>query len=132
MNENIPEAERTVDKYILYRLPQLIEATKASGRQIWIVEGEKCADAVANMQGIKNPPPVTTLMGAVKTNNIIKADLEPLRRQSVLLISDGDSKSRNQMRFLGEKLHRMDCSVRYVFAPGENGYDIADAIAEGG
>ena len=132
LNENIPEAERTVDKYILYRLPELVEATKTSGRQIWIVEGEKCADAVANMKGIKNPPPVTTLMGAVKTTNIIKADLEPLRRQSVLLISDGDSKSRNQMRFLGDKLHRLDCSVRYVFAPGENGYDIADAIAEGG
>ena len=132
LNENLPEGERTVDKYILYRLPELLDATKTPGKQIWIVEGEKCADAVANMEGAPNPPPVTTLMGPVKTTNIIKADLEPLRRQSVLLISDGDSKSRNQMRFLGSKLHRMDCSVRYVLAPGENGYDIADAIAEGG
>ena len=132
-NSNIPDCDR-VDKMPLYQLPHLL--TKLD-RQIWIVEGEKCVDAVLSLPRSKEtgkhwPPPTTSIRGAKKSFD--KVDLVPLYggKRRVLLIADTDKASRAHMRALAAHLHAKGTAVRLILPQGEGGYDIADAIGEGG
>lgn len=132
LNKNLPESERRIKKYPLYRLPGVIKAVESGEQpQIWIVEGEKCADAVATMTDApeSGPPPVTSLWGGSKDPR--KTDLRILARQNVLLVADADDVSRKFMRTLGSVLSKMGCAVRVLFPEGDDGHDVADVLAGG-
>ena len=130
MNTSLPEEDKRIQKYPIYRLPDFLKAQK--DRQVWIVEGEKCVDAVLSADAPNSsPPPCTTLMGSKK--DVSKVDFTPLEGRQVLLISDTDEPSRSYMKRLGAHLHENHgCGIRYVLPPGDGGYDVADALAEGG
>ena len=131
MNTSLPDEDKRIKQYPIYRLPDFLKAQK--DRQVWIVEGEKCVDAVLDAVGIPNnsPPPCTTLMGSKK--DVSNVDLIPLEGRQVLLIADTDEPSRAYMKRLGTHLHEnQGCGVRYVLPPGVGGYDVADVLAEGG
>ena len=109
----------------LYRLPELLEAKKK--QQVILVEGEKCADAVA---GAFKSAVVTAWSGG--TNAWDRSDLAPLFRRPVLLVADADDPGRKTMNDIGLYLRKNKCKVRIVLPEGDDGHDIADEISAGG
>ena len=137
---NIPPEDRRIIQRPLYRLPELISALeKRPGRQIWIVEGEKCVDAVLSLEGVGAdfPPACTTAMfGAVEMFD--KNDLTILEGKTVMLMADQDEPGRAKMLKLASHLAgNLGCAVKTFLPPGDaepraQGYDVADAIYSGG
>ena len=126
-NEGLPDVDRRVDtKMPLYRLPDLLtKIGENPQRQVWIVEGEKCVDAVLSL---KNAPPCTSVYGAVS-----KADLQILDGRNLLLIADSDQSGRKKMQDLASMLAReYGCDIRICLPKADDRYDVADAIADGG
>lgn len=133
LNGDMPASSRQVEKYPLYRLPDLkARLDRSPSACVWIVEGEKCVDAVLGVaDGPKDGPPACTHLPGSK-GNVDSVDTEPIQGLPLLLIADTDGISRKYMQRLGTLMHRKGCAVRYVLPKGETGYDVADAIAEGG
>ena len=137
---DLPPEDTLCEKRPLYRLPEMLKALEANpNRQIWIVEGEKCVDAVLDLKDplIPNgPPPCTTSMFAKFDN---KTDLTPLKGRTVLLMADQDEPGRANMLKLANVLAgEYGCAVKTFLPPGDaeprpiKGYDVADAIYQGG
>ena len=127
----VPLEDRHHSKLPLYRLPELLQTIKDSDQPIWIVEGEKCVDAVLGMKDAPTKFPTTCLFGSMY-GKPAKCDLTPLKGHKCLLFADTDGKGRAAMKALARALEKLDCTVGLVLPEGEGGYDIADAIAEGG
>ena len=110
----------------LYRLREMNKAS--SGKQVMVVEGEKCADAVASAFP---KAVVTTWHGGAKAWKY--TDWSPLEGRRVLLVSDADSEGRKCMFDLARHLKGLECTdIRIALPEGEDHRDIADEIAEGG
>ena len=110
----------------LYRLGEMNKAS--SGKQVMVVEGEKCADAVASAFP---KAVVTTWHGGAKAWKY--TDWSPLEGRRVLLVSDADSEGRKCMLDLARHLKGLECTdIRIALPEGEDHRDIADEIAEGG
>ncbi len=110
----------------LYRLGEMNKAS--SGKQVMVVEGEKCADAVASAFP---KAVVTTWHGGAKAWKY--TDWSPLKGRRVLLVSDADSEGRKSMLDLARHLKGLECTdIRIALPEGEDHRDIADEIAEGG
>ncbi len=129
------EPEHRISAYPIYRLPAIAEAVRSwEGRpddekgQIWLVEGEKCADLVARI-GRKRL--VCSLYGGPRFPLKQNHDLSIFDGQTVLLIADADKAGHDYMKRLGRRLVEHCAEVRFVLPPGENGYDIGDAAAGG-
>ena len=109
----------------LYRLPELLAAPDT--KQVMIVEGEKCADAVA--QAFPKAV-VTCWSGGVKKHHM--TDLSPLHGRPLLLVADADKAGRKAMQEVSDTLYA-DCpKIRLVLPEGESKDDIADWLAKGG
>jgi hypothetical protein len=106
----------------LYRLPDISEFT-----DVVLVEGEKCADALAKI-GIE----ATTASGGSNTK-LDHTDWTPLAGKRVFLWADNDETGRDYMRRLEPVLTGIGCEVLRVPLPEDvgQGWDAADAIAEG-
>lgn len=111
-----------------------------ASESVVIVEGEKCADALASI-GID----AASLMGGANTT-IEKTDLTPLAGKSVLLWPDHDhprpvkdkpgefiQPGYELMNRLAGPLRALGCAVRILAPPQDkpDGWDAADAINEG-
>ena len=107
----------------LYRLPELLEST---GR-VAVVEGEKCADAVARAWPGQT---VTTPSGG--TGGWEKTDWTPLQGRPVSILSDADKTGRKFARAIAAHLSTLGCSVRIGLAKGETKNDIADWLESDG
>jgi hypothetical protein len=109
--------------YVLYRLPDLIAST---AEPVFVVEGEKCADAL-------------TKLGLIATTNAEGAGkwraeyAETLRGRRVLVLPDNDEPGYRHAYTVARALAGVAASVAIVALPGlpEKG-DIADCIAAGG
>ena len=109
----------------LYNLPALGAAPK--DRCIVVVEGEKCADALAN--NMTNIVFVTWSGGAAAWS---LTDWKPLAGRKVVLIADADKPGRNAMKAVAAHLRELGCHV-YLYLPGvENGDDIFDWLEADG
>jgi hypothetical protein len=108
----------------LYRLDQ-IEARRS--KPVVLVEGEKCADTLANLGLLAT----TTIGGA---NGVGKADLRPLAGRRVYLWRDNDAAGENWLDAMRERLPGVGVAELLV-VPIPTGmpdkWDAADAIAEG-
>lgn len=125
---SIPDEDRW-SALPLYGLPELLkQIAERPKRQIWVVEGEKCVDAVQNVKAT-NVPPCTTFRRRV---DLLKTDFSPLFGRNVLLCADRDEPGRKRMRVLAPYLYQNGANVRLCLPPGEGGYDVAKAIGEGG
>lgn len=131
--DTVPPEDRHAGKLPLYRLPELLRAIEGNDRPIWIVEGEKCVDAVLALQDAPKGGkfPTTCLFGGLH-NQPAKSDLAPLKGRKVLLISDTDNKGRNAMLTVARALKKIGCKIQVCLPAGEGGYDVAKAIGEGG
>lgn len=88
----------------LYRLPELLAAGPAA--LVWIVEGEKCADALASL-GI-----VATTSGSMSSGS--GADWIPLRGRQCLLWPDHDAPGSKYADEVAAILRGLDCTVEIV------------------
>lgn len=109
---------------VLFRLPAIIRA-KDAGRDIWLFEGEKDAEAAAydGLDATCNP------MGAGKW---IDGYSETLRGSRVTICVDNDEVGRQHGRDIAEELVKVDCLVRIVETSMEGCKDYYDHRARGG
>lgn len=129
----LPAEDQRVDRYPLYRLPELLAVTQAvESRQVWVVDDERCVDAVLSMADppASGPPPCTCLYGRKYDFRLF--DLEPLRGQHVALLAAASKTSRDYVQRLAQELARLGCRVRQALPPGDTGYSVADVLEKGG
>ena len=103
-------------------LPYRIESIERS-ETVHVVEGEKCADALAGLGYIA----ITSAHGAKSPN---KTDWTLLAGRTVLLWADNDDAGGRYIEAVGRILANLGCKLRMVNLPGlpEHG-DVADWIA---
>ena len=106
---------------LLYNLPML----KKEGI-VLVVEGEKCADAVARAWNQL----VLAWSGGAKAWQ--GTDLSPLAGRDIFLIADADDAGRKAMRELAAHLAELGCAVGLYLPEGNSGNDVADWIAADG
>ena len=109
----------------LYSLPDLLKVPKEEF--VVVVEGEKCADAVA--EAWSQIVAVTWSGGA---DAWPETDWEPVAGRDALLIADADDRGRNAMKALAAHLLGLGCRVRIYLPEGDAGDDIADWLTEDG
>ena len=108
-----------------YRIETLTGATP-----VVIVEGEKCADALA---GLAEGFGVLSWLGG--SGAVLRTDWKALAKREVILWPDADDPGREAMARLAGELDRIGAAVVRVIDPEEDrpaGWDVADAIAEEG
>lgn len=109
---------------VLYRLPQVLAAVK-TGERLWIVEGEKDADALANL-GLTA---TTSPMGAGKWRSEYSKSLEGAR---VVVLPDNDEAGREHARDVVKSLLPMAAEVRILELPVAEKGDVSDWLLSGG
>ena len=108
----------------LYRLAELEQKPNAP---VLVVEGEKCADALAALGG---PYVVTTWAGGAQATQ--KTDWTPLQGRRVLLWPDADEPGIRAMSRIAERLADRCSEVKTIDVSGQpEGWDAADAIQAG-
>ena len=106
----------------LYGLVDLLKADPA--RQVMVVEGEKCRNAVA--RHYKKVVAVSWMGGGMAWQ---KTDWSPLYGRSLILVADGDEPGHKVMKALAAHLHPHCPDIRLVLPPiADGGLDIADEI----
>lgn len=101
----------------LYNIPCIKDAD-----EVIFVEGEKCADRLAEL-GF----PATTLMSGANSP-VDKTDFSPIMGKKIALWRDNDAAGEKWERNLREHLTSLDCAVRVLMPPEElsRGEDCAD------
>ena len=105
----------------LYRLQHLLKADPA--RQVMVVEGEKCADMVA-----EHFPKTVVVSWVAGTNSWSKSDWSVLHGRSLLIVADGDNQGYICAAELANSLAK-HCPAITLVLPTRNKRDIADEIA---
>ena len=131
--------EHRIDKYPIYRRREIAAITKtweglpeAAKGQIWLTEGEKCADLMAGLTaGPKGKAPIVCALYGGSKHPVENHDLSPLYGQRVLLLADSDKVGRAYMKKLGQHLNDNNTEVRYFLPAGDDHYDVGDAAAKG-
>ena len=108
----------------LYNLPAILETP---AKAVVVVEGEKCADAAAH---VFLDHAATTWAGGSRAWK--QTDWTPLCGRQVLLLADADDPGREAMRAVAAHLTSIGCVARVCLPPGDDGYDIADALDRDG
>ena len=138
-SDQLPLEDRIINQYPIYRLHQITNLIKGweglpdgAKKQIWVVEGEMCADLVVNIKAAPQgkAPPVCALYGGSK-HPIEHHDLTALYGQRVLVLADADRGGRGYMKKIGKHLAENNADVRYFLPPGEDHYDVGNAAAKG-
>jgi putative DNA primase/helicase len=102
-------------------------ARRAAAAPVLIAEGEKAADAAAQLFP---EHAVCTWPGG--TSNVRHADWSSLRGRNVTIWPDADDVGRKAAAQLASILHGLSCTVQIVNPPDHlpEGWDLADALAE--
>ena len=137
-NTMLPDPEK-LDILPLYNIANAVnriaKAVEADRRvQVWVVEGEKCAEIarrVTKKDGKPMNPVVVSPCGG-SSKRVEATDWSPLYGQKVLVWADADEAGRNFAKAIGKHLFNNQCEVKFVMPPGDDGYDVADAISIGG
>lgn len=111
-------------RLVPYRLPEILEAV-ASKRPVYVVEGEKDADALADY----GYAATTNVGGAGKWKDEYSA---LIRDAEVVVLPDNDDAGRKHGDLVANSLHAHGCTVRVVALPGlpEKG-DVSDWLNDG-
>jgi AAA domain len=107
---------------VLYNLPMVIRAV-AEGTEVWVVEGEKDADAL-----IAKGVVATTMPGGA--GKWLPIHTEALANATVSVIADNDDPGYAHADTVRRELDKAGARVR-VFYPPEGFKDISDALARG-
>ena len=105
----------------LYNLDRLNADTT---RRVLIVEGEKAADAAANLF-----PHAIAITWPSGCKAIDKSDWSPISGRDVILWPDNDMPGRQAMAALAERLMPLASTIRIIAPPSDapDGWDLADA-----
>lgn len=109
---------------VLFRLSELLDDLKA-GREIYLVEGEKCVDAAREI-------------GLAATCHAMGGNWRPqyaetLKGANVTILPDHDDKSETWLNKAAPDLLKAGCRVRVLRLPGlENAEDVVNWIERGG
>lgn len=104
----------------LYRLPELSKAPR--GSTVFVVEGERCADAAGGLGLI-----ATTSAGGSAA--AAKSDWTPLAGRDAVILPDNDGPGEAYANAVAARLLELGCRVRIVRLPGlPDGGDIVDFI----
>ena len=123
-----PHAGTWVNRAPEKRWPYRVETLSAEASVV-IVEGEKCADALA---GLAEGTDVLSWMGG--SNAVLRSNWNALAGRGVTLWPDADQPGKSGMEALAGELVRIGAASVRVIEPEENrpaGWDVADAIADG-
>lgn len=106
----------------LFHLPQILDAET---EEVWVVEGEKCADAMAKLGLV-----ATTSAHGSKSPR--KTNWSPLARKRINVSPDKDDPGEAYAETVGGILLGLGCEVRIVRLPGlkEKGDDIEQWLAQ--
>lgn len=107
---------------VLYRLPQTLAAIQA-GKTIFLVEGEKDADALV----ARGEEATTSPMGAGKWKDEFS---QALSGASVIVVADKDATGRQHARDVRESLESYGCTCVTMEAAGQH-KDVSDHLAAG-
>lgn len=94
---------------VLYRLPETLAAIE-SGKTIYVVEGEKDADALS----AEGYPATTCPMGAGKWRETFSASL---KGAAVVIFPDNDEPGQSHAEQVAASLTAADCAVKVVMLP---------------
>ena len=133
-NDALPAEDQKTEGIPLYGLHSVLLQSQME-KQVWIVEGERCVDRVlGTTYGEQQYQiPCVSPMKYLKTSELKTVDWEPLRNRKVLIIADTDDVGRKWAKAVAQYLHdHVTTKIRTVMPTGDGGYDIGDAIAEGG
>jgi 5S rRNA maturation endonuclease (ribonuclease M5) len=112
---------------VLYRLPQVVEAVK-TGATVYVVEGEKDADAIAAIGVVATCNPG----GASRTGKWRPEYSDMLEGADVVVIADRDEAGRAHARAVAADLAGKAASVRVVEAAVDRPKaDVSDHLAAG-
>ncbi len=108
---------------VLYRLPEVLAAVR-DGQQVWLVEGEKDADALAAL-GL---PATTHATGAKGWRGEYA---EPLAGASIVVVPDADDVGRSWAATAAAALLAVGCavSVLALYPERDDGSDISDFLS---
>jgi hypothetical protein len=106
----------------LYRLPAVLTAV-AEGRPVWVVEGERDADAVTAAGACATTSP----MGAGKWRPEHSAMLAGAH---VIIVADDDPPGRRHAASVGDSLGAVAASIKLALPPAPHN-DLSDALAAG-
>lgn len=120
----LTDAGLTVADMPLYRADRIAQTGFAD--PVWIVEGEKCVEALEQAGQI-----ATCLAGGASQKDFGSA-LDVLFGRTVYLWPDNDREGREFARRLKSALLELDCNVITISAPVRPGQDAADYLAAGG
>lgn len=110
---------------VLYRLPEVL-AGIAAGQTVWVVEGEKDADAAHAMMGLAA---TTSPMGAGKWRKEYTDTLKGATR--VVVVADKDKPGRAHATDIAISLKDQGTRVAIIEVPGD-GKDFSDWLQNGG
>lgn len=116
-------------RQVLYRLPEVTRAVER-GELVYVVEGEKAADALADL-GLC----ATTHAGGtgVTVKTWTPSFAEPLRGARVIVLPDADDVGRKSALHVLQVLHGVASDLRELALPAEKkGDDVVDWLARGG
>ncbi len=107
---------------VLYRLPSILQSSRA----VWVVEGEKDADALVGLgfEATCNP------MGAGKWDDSYSDSLKHV--PWVLIVPDCDQAGRDHAQSVAASLHETKVPVKVLDLGRDDGYDPYDFIIEHG
>jgi putative DNA primase/helicase len=107
----------------LYGLPLVAEKPDV---RVFIVEGEKCADALRQFGAL-----TVTWPGGGKA--VKHADWTPIKGRKVTIWPDADEPGHKAAQEIAQTLHALGCEIRMITPPeGKgDGWDVADAVEEG-
>lgn len=123
----LPDGKECWSRYPMPKPRPLYNGHKAvKARQVIIVEGEKCADALTAATGRC----VVTWPGG--TNGVDHADWSPLAGKDVVIWPDADKEGHGAALRIAELLDGKASRIRIVnVSDRSGGWDCADAIADG-
>lgn len=107
---------------ILYNLPQVLFA-KAGGKHIWVVEGEKDADAVMETGEV-----ATTMPNGAGSWQQLHTDF--LAGATITIIADNDKPGLDHAFDVYRKLSAAGCTVN-ICRPPDNAKDVAELLGRG-
>ena len=107
----------------LYRLLDLLARPDA---KVVVVEGEKCAQALAAAW-----PSVVAISWAGGSNAVRHSDWTPLSGRDVTVLADADGAGRKCAAQIAGILHDLGCDVRVAMPDGDTGEDVADWLDRG-
>lgn len=127
MRVRLPDGTECWSRFPFPKPRPLYRANKADRDQVIIVEGEKCADAMAAI----TKRCVVTWAGG--TYGVDHADWSPLDGKDVIIWPDADKPGRATAERIAKRLAGKAKRVRImdVADKGDDGWDVADAIDDG-